>query len=699
MVNATADPVAENTQWKIYDKQGRVVASAKKKVKIEPYSEHKLSLELKVNDPVHWHVDTPYLYKLKIKAGAEEFIESFGIRTVGFDADNGFFLNGKPYKVRGACVHQDFGGVGVALSDNLNYYKIKRLKDMGVNAYRCAHHAPSPALLRACDELGMLVMNETRMFGTSPEAIKQLTDLIERDRNHPCVFIWSLGNEEFSVQNTDWSAKLLLNATRIAKTLDDTRPVTYGGNNGENFVGANRVAEIRGVNYIRSKESWTERYHAEHPDQPMIGTEESSYVLSRGGAVNDLGSGLLDSTGMVTMNWGQTPKGWVKYFEERPYLAGSFMWTGFDYRGEPNPFVNTNVASSFGTIDLCGMEKPPFYYYKAWWTDEPVLKLTPHWNHKDGDTVTMAVFTNCDEITLYVNGKAIETKKVERFDSPMFNVKFEAGTVSVEGKKDGKIYRDELNTADKTAAVRCVPVLVGKNEDDISIYQFEAYDKNGVLCRMASDKLEISIENGSFVGVGNGDPACLDYEQKPCEEEALYIRNFAYEKGMYSVPQKVENTCRKRYDWLEYEAPTEGFDNDFRLVAKFKDNLAESQTLELVTKVDNVSEYQYIEFERFGGKATVYLNGEEIGNNLRDGRIPYSNVRPYRFYCDFKDGENEIKVVTEQQENSLAPISGYVKLGKRVENTPWNVRLHYGLARAFVRSSTPEKVKIKVNIK
>ena len=212
---------------------------------------------------------------------------------------NVHLLNGQPLKFHGACVHQDFGGVGIALPDNLQYYKIQKLKEKGVNAYRCSHHAPAPALLRACDELGMLVLDETRMFGTAPEAVRQLKAMVRPDRNHPCVFAWCIGNEEFSVQDLPWSRKLVEKVTRIVKSLDDT--------------------------------------------------------------------------GDVTMPWGRTPKGWVQFFEEREYLAGGFMWTGFDYHGEANPFVNANVSSSFGAIDLCGIEKPPFYYYKAWWGREPWL--------------------------------------------------------------------------------------------------------------------------------------------------------------------------------------------------------------------------------------------------------------------------------------------------------------------------------------
>lgn len=700
LVNDTADTVTAQPAWSILDHTGQTVASAAGQATLPPYSEQTVTAALQIENPALWHVDHPYLYTLRGTVGGETETIPFGVRTVAFDANRGFLLNGQPLKVRGACVHQDFGGVGVALTDNLQYYKIRRLKAMGVNAYRASHHAPAPALLRACDELGMLVMDETRMFGTSPEAVRQLTDLIERDRNHPSVFIWSLGNEEFSVQNLPWSARLMAKMSRIAKSLDDTRPVTYGGNNGANFDGANSAAEVRGINYIRNAKTgdWLDRYHTDHPDQPIIGTEESSYVLSRGGAVNDLGRGLLDSTGQVTMPWASTPKGWVKYSEMRPYFAGSFMWTGFDYRGEPNPFVTANVASSFGTIDLCGMEKPPFYYYKAWWTDEPVLKLAPHWNHKPGDTVTLVVFTNCDTVTLSVNGRPVETRSIERFDAPLFTLPFEPGTVTVEGTRGGVTLRDELRTSGETAEVRITPVLAAEGGDDIAIYQLEAFDRAGNFCPTAAEPVELTVENGRIVGVGNGDPADLAPEQLLPREEAVFLRTFSYEKGMYTVPQKIPNLPRRRYDWLETEHTPDGYADDFRIVARFKDDLAPAETFTFTTTVSGVEGYQYIEFERLGGAATVYLNGEALGGNLRNGRTSYAEARPYRFWCTFAPGENELKVVTALKESSALPISGYVKIG-RLADQPHTVRLHYGLARVFVQSETPAEVKLSAKLK
>lgn len=703
LVNDSPETVIRNVAWRICDADGIEVARIEdNQVSIEPYSEKQVKTEIMIDAPHLWSVDTPYLFTLIVQVGEEQTVEKFGIRTVAFDSDRGFMLNGKPLKVRGACVHQDFGGVGVALTDNLQYYKIKRLKEMGVNAYRCSHHAPSPVLLDACDELGMLVMDETRMFGTSPEAIRQLTDLIERDRNHPSVFIWSLGNEEFSVQNDALSYRLMEKATRMAKSLDPTRPVTFGGNNGSNFIGVNGASEVRGINYIRNDKSgeWIDIYHRDHPTQPIIGTEESSYVLSRGGAVNDLESGLLDSSGNVTMPWGSTPKGWVKFMEKRDYFAGSFMWTGFDYRGEPNPFYYTNTVSSFGTIDLCGMEKPPFYYYKAWWTDEPVLKLTPHWNHKIGDTVTVAVFTNCEEITLFLNGRHLETKRVERFDAPLFEVVYEPGVLSVEGTRNGVYLRDELVTSGKTAEVRCVSVLEAENEDEIGIYEINAYDENGIFCPMASEEIEVSVENGSIVGVGNGDPSSMDYERKPPAVREAFLKTFNEGDPVFTIPMKKENVLPKRMDWIMSESEVPFYEDDFRLVAKYKTSLPKDQVTELVASIDDAEGYEYVEFERLGGQAKIYLNGELIGDNIRCyGRQSRNSIRPYRFYADFKEGENELKVVfLHDTMNDLPLMSGYVKLGCRIEE-PWSVKLHYGKARVFVKSKMPKQLKLKVKVK
>lgn len=695
--NEAPEECRQKLCFTVRDPQGKPVAEGEKEITVPAYQRAEAFIRLQVASPALWDLDSPALYTLSIRAGEELWEDRFGFRSVHFDPEEGFFLNGRSVKIWGACVHQDFGGVGVALSDNLNDYKIRRLKEMGANAYRSAHHAPSPAILRACDEQGMLVMAETRTFGTSPEAIRQLTDLIERDRNHPCIFIWSLGNEEFSIQNDARFTHLMEKMTRVAKQLDPTRPVVYSGNNGEKYAGLNQASEIRGINYLcNGKGAWPERYHAAHPHQPMIGTEEASYVLSRGGAQNDLGSGKLDATGNVTMPWGATPKGWVKHFAKFSFLAGSFLWTGFDYRGEPSPFIKTNVSSSFGTIDLCGMEKPPFYYYKAWWTKEPVLKLAPHWNHKEGETVKIAVFTNCERLRLFINGAKAAEMEVAPYDMPQFVLPFTAGELTAEGEKDGVIYRDRLVTAGETRQLRSEEVLAAHSEEDVAIYELSAWDSQGNFCPLAEEELRVGVENGRIVGVGNGDPASLEDEQQSLKEKSVVLRQFSWEHGAYIIPPFVRGEFRRSYECLEYEAKREDFEDDYRLIAKSKDALEEPKTYTFTTKISGVEGYQFVEFERLCGAVTVYLNGKEIGNNLRNGRASFVNARSYRFYCDFVKGENELKVVVEKKESDPLPIAGTVKIAKLLTDAPHKVRLHYGKARVFVKSATPEKVKLNV---
>ncbi len=685
------------------DADGKSAAEGICDVTAEPFSEVRANISLHAAEPHLWSPADPYLYTLELSAGEERAALRVGIRTVVFDADRGFFLNGEPLKIRGACMHQDFGGVGVALTKNLTAYRLRRLKEMGVNAYRSAHHAPSPDVLDLCDELGLLVMSETRAFGTSPESIRQLTELIECDRTHPSVIIRALGNEEGSVQNDAWGARLMRKMTRIAKALDPTRPVTYGGNNGEKYNGANGAAEVRGVNYIQiGEDGWFDAYHRDHPEQPMIGTEEASYVLSRGGAVNDLANGQIDASGNVTMPWGSTPKGWVKFMETRPFFSGTFMWTGFDYRGEANPFYYTNAASSFGTIDLCGMEKPPFYYYRAWWTDEPTLKLAPHWNHTAGDVVSVSVFTNCEEISLYLNGRLLETRKVERFDAPLFEVPFEVGTLSVEGVRNGEVLHDELVTAQRPAELRCVSVLKAETEDDIAIYEIDAYDEDGRFCPTADEYAVLSIAGGKIIGVGNGDPACFEEERKMRSETYRDIPSFAVEGDTrpFYVPERAANVSRIHSDWLNVLPCRTGYEDDFRIVAQIvEDDLAPLQKVTYTAKLRAAEDYEFVEFERFGNQAEVCLNGEKLGDNhLCWGHHCKNYNRPYRFYCHFKEGENVLTVVSEHRDSDAPGMSGYVRLGK-AEEAPWQVRLHYGRARVFVKTASADDVVLRAEIK
>ena len=314
--------------------------------------------------------------------------------------------------------------------------------------------------------------------------------------------------------------------------------------------------------------------------------------------------------------------------------------------------------------------------------------------------MTIGVFTNCERITLFLNGRAIETKKVERFDAPQFTLPFEPGVLSVEGVRGGVTLKDELVTSGKTAQVRVTPILTANRSADIAIYELNAYDENGVFCPLASDEVEIGIENGRIVGVGNGDPSSMDAEQNQPREKAIFLRSFNGEQGVYHVPEKAANTLRKRYDWLEMESgqnSAAGFEDDYRIVARFGYTLTAAKQKEYTAWISCAEKYEYIEFERLGSRAEVFLNGEKIGDNARiHGRQANNAIRPYRFYGSFMPGENEVRVVALHDESDPPAISGYVKVGKR-EAQPWKVRLHYGKARVFVKTTATQETKLYLN--
>lgn len=685
--------------WEILDKGGNIVARQETGAIVPASGSLPVEAQLQVNNPELWDLEHPTLYRLRITAG-DVAEETFGFRSIVFDPHKGCLLNGKYVKLHGACVHHDLGGVGAALTDNLQFYKIQRLKEMGVNAYRTSHNAPSPSLLKACDELGMLVMDETRMFGSSPEAFRQFESLIKRDRNHPSVIIWSIGNEEFTVQNTPWGERVGKKMVRLASQLDDTRVCTYGGNNGDHYDGINASVPVRGINYIHNGKDMDE-YHRQHPHQAILGSEEASFICDRGSAIVDYGSGILGSDGNMTMSWGSTAKGWVKFYEERPWFMGGFMWTGFDYRGEPVPYQYSAYSSYFAPIDLCGMAEPPYYYYKAWWVDEPLIKLTPHWNHKAGQEVNICCFTNCEHITLRLNGEIVAECDVEKFDAPQFKLTFIPGTLEAEGIKDGKTYRDVLRTAGEAVSAFCTPVLDCETEDDIGIIQVEGQDENGNLCPIASNMVSLSIQNGTIVGVGNGDAAWDGAEQIPDGEEVVHLRNFGVEyNGMeatWAVPPKQPNSLNHTARWEQrhsviwFEPKEERYEDDFRLVDNHnykQGNYFEPKTYTYTTNFTLNKDFDYIEFQRLHGEVRVYLDGEEIGNNLRgEGtRGSVRPVRPYRFRCAPKKGEHQLKVVTTLTDNTMGAMSGYVKIGRAVP-AKWQVPLHFGLARVFVKGN------------
>jgi len=403
-----------------------------------------------VRDPQLWSLERPNLYRLITEALVENAAidqteTTFGIRTIRLDPDRGFFLNGKPVKIKGTCNHQDHAGVGAALPDRLQYYRIERLQEMGCNGYRTSHNPPTPELLDACDRLGMLVLDETRMMSSTPEGLSQLDRMMRRDGNHPSIVMWSLGNEEWFVQGDSRGARMVADMKRLARKLDPTRPVTLAMNGGWG-KGASAVVDVQGFNYAGGHNRGADmaknidEFHAQFPKQPTVGTETGSDASTRGIYKNDPEKGYVSAYGVSFPGYTVSTENWWKIYDEREFLAGGFDWTGFDYRGEPSPYKWPCISSHFGAMDTCGFPKDNYFYHQPWWGTKPVLHLFPHWNWegKEGQDIAVWCHTNLDRAELLLNGASLGAKKVSRNSHVEWTVKYAPGGLEARGSKNGK---------------------------------------------------------------------------------------------------------------------------------------------------------------------------------------------------------------------------------------------------------------------
>ncbi len=469
---------------------------------------------VKLKNPRLWSLEDPYLYRVTsiIRQNGVEIdrvVTRTGIRTVTFDAQKGFFLNGKHIKLKGVNCHQDHAGVGSALPDYLQYYRIRLLKDLGVNAYRTSHNAPTPELLQACDSLGMLVMNETRLLNSSPEYMDQFERLILRDRNHPSVFMWSIGNEEGYIQWNSIGKRLALSLMAKQRELDPTRISTYGADNGKQFTGINEFIPVRGFNY---RHQFMEEYHNDHPHQPIIGTEMGSTVTTRGIYVKDTIWCYVPDQDITFPWWASRAEDWWPLAAENPWMLGGFVWTGFDYRGEPTPYHWPNINSHFGIMDMCGFPKNIYYYYQSWWKDEPVLHISPHWNWKgkEGKDIEVWVNSNADNVELFLNGRSQGKKDMPRNSHLKWTVSYEPGTLSAIGLKDGKEIYAKVETTEEPLDIVVSPYKTTMIADgrDATVINFSVIDRYGREVPDAQNLLRFTLTGDArILGVGNGDPS------------------------------------------------------------------------------------------------------------------------------------------------------------------------------------------------
>lgn len=512
--NTTTDGVKVEVRSTIKESNGKIVARKSDVLEVKALDVSVVSPQLEIENGKVWSLENPVLYTLTSEIVlngkvVDVYDTRFGMRNIHFDPDKGFFLNGKHVFIQGVCCHQDHAGVGIAVPDALNFWRIKRLQDYGVNAYRASHNPPTVSVLDACDSLGMLVMDELRVLSSSDEGLSQMESVIRRDRNHPSVFIWCLGNEEPAIQGSEKGRKIAKRMMEIQRKLDPTR-LSTAAMNGSWGTGFSLAVDVQGSNYYKIGD--LDKVHQDLPKLPALLTEEASTLTTRGEYATVAEKGFHQAYDRDYPGWGSSAEEWMRYADARPYIGGAFVWTGFDYGGESVAHYWPGVVSHFGILDYCGFEKDAYWYYKAWWTQEPVLHILPHWNREGlpNDTVDVHIYSNMDEVELFLNGKSLGKQQINKFDIAKYKVLYKKGKLEAKGTRNGRKYTVMVETTNAPSAIRLANqngTTVKGDRNDVAIVRVEVLDDKRRLVPTASNKIIFEVENGIILGVGNGHPS------------------------------------------------------------------------------------------------------------------------------------------------------------------------------------------------
>jgi beta-galactosidase len=486
------------------------------------------NVRMKVENPHLWSCEDPYLYTLVTEVTLDgRVMDTYetvtGIRKAEFDKDKGFLLNGKQVKLKGVNMHQDHAGVGSGIPDGLQEWRLMQLKKFGCNAYRSSHNPMTPELLDACDRLGILVIEENRLTGINSMHTELLERMIRRDKNHPSIILWSVGNEEWGLEWNDFGRRIAESMREYCHRFDPSRLMSVASSSGPNIL---VPADVAGYNYILQNP--VDKHRGDYPERCAVGSEETTGCGTRG-IYFDPAEGSSEKSAvnagdgrMVALNrkphgpdslFNCIERGW-KFYVERPWLGGLFYWTGFDYRGEPNPMVFPATSSEFGILDYCGFPKDEAYYLKAWWTSEPVLHILPHWNldGHEGETVSIWVYSNLDEVQLIVNGKKLERKEMPQNGHLEWTAEYQPGWIKAIGYRDGKkVMERRLETSDKAVDAVWTYDLIGET----MVACVEMRDSKGRFVPTDNSEISFTAPTGwRILGWGNGDPA-FQYVERP----------------------------------------------------------------------------------------------------------------------------------------------------------------------------------------
>jgi len=684
ITNESDVEVAVGLQSRILDPSAATAAIALGTACIGPWQTKVVTQVARVASPKLWSPEEPNLYRLQtsILSGGlaiDETEATFGIRTIRFDANEGFFLNGKRVFIAGTCNHQDHAGVGSALPDALQAFRIRRLKEMGSNAYRSAHNPAAPEILDECDRQGMMVCDEVRLLDSSPEGLSHAARMVRRGRNHPSIILWSIGNEEWVVQGTDRGARIAKSLIRTVRALDDTRPITCATNNGEELPGINEVIPVRGHNYYRGRDM--DGYHERRPEQPVLATEEASTLSTRGEYANDPEKGYMAAYDTERPDWGATGEEWLKFYQERPWMAGAFVWTGFDYRGEPTPYDWPCISSHFGILDTCGFPKDLFYYYQAWWCKEDVVHLLPHWNwpNKEGEAVAVWCYANTEEVELLLDGVSLGRAPMPRLGHVEWSVPFHPGTLEARGYRGGRAVKsDFVATTGPAAAITLTPdrETINADGEDVAVITVAVVDAQGRVVPTSDNDIELVVSGPSgctVLGVGNGDPS--SHEADKFEPRHLSIEPAPW--TMVHVPNA--GVRPKAVEWGEecQTSVTSGAD-------QLPPNTAAAFRTTFQANKEMRNGDPALHIGQISDEGHVYLNGKLLGKADKWDQL-------YRFPLDgakspLKLGLNHLVVVVENKVGS-GGLGGSVSIDWRVPAAVPHRKVFHGLAQAIVGSA------------
>ncbi|MBN2085202.1 MAG: DUF4982 domain-containing protein [Anaerolineales bacterium] len=513
----------------------RVVTHASDDREIAADGTADFDLAMPVADPRLWSTDGPNLYMLRaeiVSGGriADSYKTAFGIRTFAMDSEEGFSLNGRRLKLQGVCLHHDLGALGAAVNPRAIQRQLEIMQAMGCNAVRTSHNPPDPALLDLCDRMGMLVIDEAfdaweesnkaandyhRFFGEWAE--RDIRDMVRRDRNHPSIVMYSIGNEIRDVM-TERGVQLTRKLSEWVRMEDSTRLITHGSNYNEQATAA--AAEVEAVGYNYNTHLY-DMHHAQFPRWKMYGSETSSAVRTRGVYKNPEEKNVLagpdlqcSSYDNSVVDWGSSAELSWKLVHSRKFIAGEFIWSGFDYLGEPTPYAWPAKSSYFGIVDTCGFPKDIYYFYRSRWQDQPMLHLLPHWNWREGDTVVVWAYTNCEEVELFLGRGSLGVRRFEAEGAEHleWKVPFRPGVLRAVARRGGRVAaRAETRTAGSPAAVRLSADrnLIYADGSDLAFVTAEVVDRMGVVVPDADNRVRFAVKGpGKIAGVDNGDPIC-----------------------------------------------------------------------------------------------------------------------------------------------------------------------------------------------